>query len=264
MNASFSPAEELSTGNPVKSIIKALTALDILALQDVRRSGIGLFDLSRQLGIRPNTLHNILKTMVLCGYVSQNEDGKYIAGPKCDQISAIGRLISDNTLNGVIRPVLLSLSKKLGENVVFTVLSNGRRYQLVDIEGKGPVRVSMQYTGNSIYSLVTGRLLVAYADSAALQLIVENYGFPGKLWDNIEDMPALEKACYQLRQEKYMHMHNTQGELDTFGISILLGEEHLVACIGVFLPSYRCSDERSREILSSLEQARTEILNRLS
>ena len=39
------------SGNPVKSILKALHALDVLALQDVHRKGIGLFDLARQLGL---------------------------------------------------------------------------------------------------------------------------------------------------------------------------------------------------------------------
>lgn len=248
----------------VKSILKALRALDILALEDVRRKGIGLFDLSRQLGVRPNTLHNILKSMALCGYVTQNEEGRYMAGPKCDQISAVGRLISGNVLNGVVEPALQSLGKKLGETVVFTILANGRRYQLLVIEADSPVRVAVQDGGYSIYELVTGRLLVAYADSEARRLITEHYGFPGRTWGGAEDMDALNALCRQVREQPFLQLRNHSGELDTFGLPLLIGEGPLVTSIGVFLPAYRSTPQRREEIRSAMEAAREEIVQKLS
>lgn len=252
------------SGNPVKSILKALHALDVLALQDVHRKGIGLFDLARQLGLRPNTLHNILKTMALCGYVTQNDEGRYTAGPKCDQISAIGRLISGNVLNRAVEPALQALGRRLGETVVFTILSNGRRYQLLVIEGDGPVRAAVQDGGYSIYELVTGRLLVAYAGSEARRLIVEHYGFPGNVWGGATDMAALEALCQQLQKQPYLQMRNHSGELDTFAVPLLIGEERLVTSVGVFLPAYRSTPQRRDEIIAALEQTREEILRKLS
>ena len=249
--------------HPVKSILKALNALDILSLQDVRREGVGLFDLSRQLGVRPNTLHNILKTMALCGYVAQNREGRYMAGPKCDQISAVGRLISGNILNGIVEPALQSLGKRLGETVVFTLLSNGRRYQLLVIEADNPVRVAVQDGGYSIYELVPGRLLVAFAGSEARRLIAEHYGYPGKAWGGAEDMDALDALCRQVREQPFLQMRSLSGELDTFGLPLLIGEEPLVSSIGVFLPSYRSTPQRREEICSAMKAAREEILQKL-
>ena len=248
----------------VKSILNALRALDTLALQDVRRKGIGLFDLARQLGIRPNTLHNILKTMALCGYVAQNQEGRYVAGPKCDQISAIGRLISGNILSGVVEPALQSLGERVGETVVFTILSNGRRYQLLVIEANSLVRVAVQDGGYSIYELVTGRLLVAYADCEARRQIVGHYGFPGDVWGGARDMDALDQLCRQVREQPFLKLRNHSGELDTFGIPLLIGEEPLVASIGIFMPSYRSTPERQEEIVAAMLEAREEILRRLS
>lgn len=52
----------------VNSVKKALDILDILIFEDIDRRGISLKELSERSGIRPNTLHNILKTMKQCGY----------------------------------------------------------------------------------------------------------------------------------------------------------------------------------------------------
>lgn len=243
---------------------KQLNALDTLSLQDVRREGVGLFDLSRQLGVRPNTLHNILKTMALCGYVAQNREGRYMAGPKCDQISAVGRLISGNILNGIVEPALQSLGKRLGETVVFTLLSNGRRYQLLVIEADNPVRVAVQDGGYSIYELdnwpAAGGLRPG---SEARRLIAEHYGYPGKAWGGAEDMDALDALCRQVREQPFLQMRSLSGELDTFGLPLLIGEEPLVSSIGVFLPSYRSTPQRREEICSAMEAAREEILQKL-
>ena len=52
----------------VNSVKKALDILDILIFEDIDRRGISLKELSERSGIRPNTLHNILKTMKQCGF----------------------------------------------------------------------------------------------------------------------------------------------------------------------------------------------------
>ena len=186
-----------------------------------------------------------------------------MAGPKCDQISAVGRLISGNILNGIVEPALQSLGKRLGETVVFTLLSNGRRYQLLVIEADNPVRVAVQDGGYSIYELVTGRLLVAYAGSEARRLIAEHYGYPGKAWGGAEDMDALDALCRQVREQPFLQMRSLSGELDTFGLPLLIGEEPLVSSIGVFLPSYRSTPQRREEICSAMKAAREEILQKL-
>ena len=60
---------------PVKSVNKALDLLSILIFDDPGLKGVKLTDLAQRLKLPANTTHNLLKTMMVCGYVCQKEVG---------------------------------------------------------------------------------------------------------------------------------------------------------------------------------------------
>ena len=76
-------------------------------------------------------------------------------------------------------------------------------------------------------------------------------------------MDALDALCRQVREQPFLQMRSLSGELDTFGLPLLIGEEPLVSSIGVFLPSYRSTPQRREEICSAMKAAREEILQKL-
>ncbi|MDD5604259.1 MAG: helix-turn-helix domain-containing protein [Eubacteriales bacterium] len=97
----------------VQSVKKAAGIIDILVFSDIENGGIGLFDMARQLGLKPNTLHNLLKTLVHCGYVEQRPDSKYVAGPKCKAIGTVNIYAANTALNKAMRSKVTELSKKI-------------------------------------------------------------------------------------------------------------------------------------------------------
>ena len=73
---------------PVRSVKKALELLEMIALAPPAQKGISLSELAKRMQMLPNSTRNILKTMILCGFIGQNREGRYVTGAK---ISAMCR-----------------------------------------------------------------------------------------------------------------------------------------------------------------------------
>ncbi|HBL83358.1 MAG: hypothetical protein A2Y17_05280 [Clostridiales bacterium GWF2_38_85] len=257
MNTNTNTKENTAKDNPVKSIIKAFGLLDIFIFEDLERKGIGLVELSKQVGIKPNTLHNILKSMIKCGYVVQNSEGKYAAGLKCAKISMVNKLISQKLLYDVLLPRLKVLRKAIDENVTFAVLSNGKRYGIFSLEADKPVKAVAEKNNSSIYSVVTGISLAVYADDEELQKIIEAYGYPQGIC-NIEELKAM---LAKKQKELYYTALQHNDELETFGVSVILTSDgtRIVCSAGVYMPAYRCNDELRQKIINELLQLKTDL-----
>jgi IclR family acetate operon transcriptional repressor len=235
---------------PVQSVKKALDLLDILVFEDVRWEGISLSELSRRSGLRPNTTHNLLKSMAACGYVAQNAESKYIAGPKLGEISMIKTLVSPD-IQGIIVRKLQEAVSQLGESLVFATLVNGRRVSLAQIDAERAVRVVLPQKLSYIYEMPTGRILVAYADKHQLHQIKQVSGLPGELWDNISTDEALDEARSEIREAGCAVIFEEK-ELVTFGCPVLNASGRLLGALGCYAPLFRCPPARQREILKEM------------
>jgi DNA-binding IclR family transcriptional regulator len=108
--------------NSVKSVVKALNILDKLAFDDIERNGIGLVELAKKMDMLPNTLHNIIKSLVICGYADQNEQGKYIVGRRFKEMETLGKLSYRGIVEKVFMPVMKTIKEKTEETVILAVL----------------------------------------------------------------------------------------------------------------------------------------------
>lgn len=240
--------------NLVNSIIKALRTLDILLCEDYERKGITLSSLSKQTGIRPNTLHNILKTMIHCGYVRQNENSCYLAGSKCEQIGSDNRI--RKVLEQKIQPILKKTCRKVNEGIVFYTLMNGGKVPQISINNDEIINIDhSRYNEINFYEKITSRVLAAFADKAALQEIIERWGFPGKHWDNLNDEKSLEKALEKIRKQGFGILNEIPKKVISFAVPVLDKESVLMGTIGCFAPEFRCDLNKRKFIIESLKEA---------
>ncbi len=188
----------------VRSILKALRILDIFGFDDPQDGGFSLGELSRRTGIAPNTLCKILKTMVRAEYLTQDAGHRYHSSHKTSMIHMVSAPhfeISDK-----VAAIIQSLSDDLAITAYFTTLSFGERKTILQTtfgsDHKNVIRNDAT-TDRFIYTKPTGRILVSYANSGQLNDILARWGFPGKHWDNIGDLPQLVRQREQLRQQGY-------------------------------------------------------------
>lgn len=250
--------------NLVKSVIKALKVLDILLFEDIQRKGISLSDLSDKLGIRTNTLHNILKTMIFCGYVEQNEQSLYRAGSKAEQIGFINKLMVDNK-DSELEKKLKELSKKIKETVVFYMLAGGNKVPVLKVEPDNIIKIDYSMINEqNFYSKPTGKILTAYASDYELELIKKRWGYPGKYWGDIDNKEELQSRLADIREKGYIENVSGNESLFAVAVPVIDSSTQLVGALGSYAPLFRCDNKKRDMIVTELKNTAANIKDGLN
>ncbi len=238
---------------PVKSVQKALGLLDQIVLEDVTGHGVALAELAKTAGIPLNTAHNLLKSLVACGYVALNGRGVYVAGAKCRQMGLIARFADAGTRSRLLAE-LQRLVDEEGEACVCTILVNGARVMVGSVDSTHAVRVAHATIESvSFFGKATGRMLAATADAEERREILERQGLPGPDWDGIADETSLQQALESVRADGYCLISDQ--EFLAIGCPVFRADGKAWGALGIYAPAYRCSEERRLRLLQSLLNA---------
>ena len=198
--------EENKKAGPIRSVKKALDLLEILLFQDIKRNGVRLTDMAAKLNIPEATARNLLKTMIGCGFVAQNDDARYISGEKCQKIGKINKFASE-TMDKIINRALNKFIEKIDENITLGILVNGYRNIITEISSTKTIKIMYERVNvYNIYTMATGRVMAAYADQDELAQIIAKNGMPGENWNNIDNLVTMKK---QAKIKKVYHQAKT-------------------------------------------------------
>ncbi len=239
---------------PVKSVKKALDLLSLLVFEDQEMRGIELGVLAARFGLPPNTAHNLLKTMSVCGYVAQNTAGRYIAGPKSRRLGLLNQ-VENNLFKENLSIIMERYTAEINEAMVFVTLHGGKRVVLIRTEpALQVIRIDQQVVETtSIYEQPTGRVLTAFATPEDYQLIVKNNGPPEKNW------PGYERDIVKIRKERQCLIYPNPNRVNSFAMPVIDSRKHLLGAIGCYSPAFRCGQQLKEKILTVLRQAVMEI-----
>ncbi len=247
------PTENTYKEVPVTAVKKAFDLLSILLFEDPEGNGIALGELAARLGMPPNSAFNTLKTMRLCGYVEQTPGKKYIAGPNCRRIGADNYIDSDLFKNRLGK-VLAEYSQRLQEALVFTVLIDGFRNVVARSEpSKQVIRIDSRIIDHkqSIYSLATGRVLIANAEPGEYRQILRRNGDIFDLWPEYEtDIPLIRKQGFC----DYCNHKAVRAMAVAFRT-----HSGALASIGCHAPCYRSCGSSFYAIIEELQRASAEL-----
>lgn len=243
----------MEIARPVKSVVKAMALLDRIALDDAARQGVTLSVLAQELGLPQNTVHNLLKTLIVSGYVAQQGRGVYVAGPKCAQIGRVSQCADPH----VYQRVMASLHRFVdaeGEACVCSTLVNGERVTVAVVDSTHTVSVShATIDGEPFFAKCTGRMLAACATDAELQQILTRQGMPGPRWNDIHEEKHLRSELKKLREQGYSLLNDPRDELVAIACPISDGIDPPWGTLATYAPAYRCSEERCRQLLARLQ-----------
>lgn len=238
----------------VLSVKKAFDILDILVFEDIHSKGVSLTKLSEKTDIKPNTLHNLLKTMISCGYVQQNENSHYMAGKRCKQMGIINRFRITPEISEILNPALYKLCSSTGEAISFYVLDNGDRICYTNIQSSDIIKVD--YTmleENSIYDYPSGKVLVANCDKEALKEIVKKHGYPREYWNNASNMKQLEAEIEKAKKRVCLKRTSPDGKVVSYAIPVFTNDKKLLGSAGVYMPAYRANEQKEKLIIQELD-----------
>ncbi len=236
---------------PVRSVKKACDLLDAVLFEAPRRGGLSLSELGARLGMPANSARNILKSMIFCGFISQQEDSKYIPGPKCLQIGRLDRLMSETILNR-IQKHLTVLCDEVAEATIFAVLSGAERVVVARSMPNQLVSVNQNaiQTGK-LYQCATGRLLTAYATPEERAEIVRRHGYPGELWDNLNDETEFNRALEAVRSAGFYAIRHK--ELAGWGFPVMK-RNGILGAVGCYVPLFRCTPKKEEMVMQKLRE----------
>jgi len=236
---------------PVESLRKGLEVLELLS-RAPGEDGMPLAEIATRMDYKRTTAHNLLKTLVICGFAVNDGEGRYRLGSK------VGRLLRNRNAARPLSPDLLQplvqLAVELNENVVLTTLTGGTRRVLARATGQQIVQIDAdRFDGEHtlMWEAVTGRILAAFAPRDELDELLANEGLPGVNWQGIATRPALATALQFLREQTYAESHERTAA--SLAVPILDGDT-LLGAIGTHLPDFRWQEECREPFLNAMRR----------
>ncbi|MCC7494042.1 MAG: helix-turn-helix domain-containing protein [Fimbriimonadaceae bacterium] len=246
---------------PIQSIQRSCAVLDQLAEAAARGEGVGLQVVAEALGVPVTTAHNLLKSLVACGYAGRGEQRRYTLGPRALDLARAARLSAGGLAAAAAEAA--ELAERTGESVVVTTLVHGRRQVLRRFEGSAVVRVNAAFDDQApLWAMVTGRVLAAFATPAELQAVLA-LGPPSAAWPELHRASDLEPALAAIRAAGLAEAITGQQEVVSMAAPILDRQGQLLAALGLYLPAFRATSEASAGLRAELLATAARVTARL-
>jgi DNA-binding IclR family transcriptional regulator len=154
---------------PLRTVVHAL---ELLRAFDVEEEWLGVRELGRMLDLNSASVHNLLSTLAVGGFVEQNADTrKYRLG--LGIIKLAGVKLAQLDIVGVASPLMKQLTEVTGETTALSVLYGDELLYLAKVESAKPVRVASRIGGSApIHCSANGKALLAYRPSAEIDRLL--------------------------------------------------------------------------------------------
>jgi DNA-binding IclR family transcriptional regulator len=251
------------TGQPAKppspSVDRALSILHTLADQP---DGMGVSELSRALHEAKSSLHAVLLTMELRGFLHKDPLTKrYKLGP---QLLVIGAAYSRHTnLLSAFQAVAAQLVQRCGETVQLAMLHGRHILYIGKHEGTHQVRLAAQVGGQlPAHATALGKALLSGLDDAAIATLFEGVALEQLTSQTIGRLDELRRALAEVRAQGYAFDHGeTNAELRCVAAPVYDVSGVISAAISVSVPITRMDAQREAE-LAELIRAHAQDLSR--
>jgi len=190
-----SPTTAPSDAGLVRSLDRALAILDALAATP---QGVGLVDLSRQVGIAKSTAHRLLSTLEYRGFVARcPEDGRYVPGPKVSGVI-------DAMAAPRLRAVLEELARECGESVNLGVLRGAEIVYVERVESRHALRWGLTVGSRvPVHCSGMGKAILAELAPAARQDVLRASPLQRLSHRTITDPAALDAELRRVQADGY-------------------------------------------------------------
>lgn len=236
-------------------IIQAVDrALRILDLFDEYERELKITEISQRMGMNKSTIHSLLKTLQLHGYIEQNqENGKYRLGMKLFERG--NHVVHGLDIRRIAKKHLLDLTMKTGQTVHLVIL-NGREGVYIDkVEGKGAVLYSRIGRRVPVHSSAVGKVLAAFAPPETLTAMMNGYEYTPHTANTITDQDRFLLELDRVRQRGYA-TDNQENEPGIFCVAVPIMDHsgHAVASMSMSSPISGLEDDQFENHLRLLKQ----------
>ncbi|XXD11482.1 IclR family transcriptional regulator [Klebsiella sp. R445] len=237
----------------IQSVERALTILDLFNEQATE---LKITDISKQMGLSKSTLHSLLKTLQLHGYIDQNpENGKYRLGMKL--VERGNFVVGTIDIRQKAKSWLTELSQHTGQTTHLGILDGREGVYIEKIEGKlAAIAYSRIGRRLPIHATAIGKVLVAWLSEAERQPLLEGYQYTAFTPATITSREALLAALAQTRANGYAldSEENEQG-VRCVAVPVWNHESRVIAALSLSTLTSRVDDDELARFRALLETA---------
>lgn len=251
------PSDPKGTVKAVQSVERAFLLLEILA-----ESGgtLSLTDLAATSGLPQATIHRVMKTLTLNGYV-RREGKTYSLGPN---LIFLGRIASE-MLGAWARPTLMRLAEQIGETANLAVLDADDVVYLTQVPSDRYFLRMFTQVGRRLapHATAVGKVLLSGLDPDKLDWIIKYRGLPEVTSRTITNENALKKQLDIVRMQGFA-IDDGEHELGVRCVAVPVPHAPRRLALSVSGPESRVSLARTHDVVPALELAAAELSELLS
>ena len=239
-------------------------ALDIIEFLYQNGEEASIREISAATGLFGSTIHRILSTLKLRGYIHQNENNsKYWLGSK---FYGIGNAVKENMpLAEIVEPYADAIAKKYRETIYTAIpyyQSTLPQQVIVSKVSYSPYIFKNSPEVGSInfsHGAATGKCMMAYY-SDKLMDEYRKHPLPTLTHKTITEWPVMDEELRRIRINGYA-MESEEEELGTtcLAVPILDSKDNLIASISLSGPTAMVFEYKINDILADLKDAANKI-----
>ncbi|MFA7185386.1 MAG: helix-turn-helix domain-containing protein [Victivallales bacterium] len=182
---------------------------------------ITLDSLSKATQLNKGTLCNILKTLIEIGYVEKTGAGSYKLSPKLLELTtpfSKARIVEELSQRHT-----QVLAKETRESCVASTLRENQVHIIAQTQYERSLMINVYsvYKDLSLYGSVSGQVLVSHLSAKSQAALTESIGFPGKEWNNINNLEDLKRSSREIVDTRLCTSWNREKEILSLAVPIL-------------------------------------------
>ncbi len=241
----------------VPSVNRALRILELLAQS---RRGLTLSDISRKLALPKSSVHLLVKTLELMGYLKNNRvNGTYHFGLKLVTLSHSA--LENLDLRERARPFLQDLMRTTGLTVHMAILEQGEAVIIEKVEAPGLLRLAT-WVGRRLdaNSSGVGKALLAFAPEANLDQRLTGRALARHNRNTIASPDRLARELKKIRELGYA-FEDEEGEIGfrCIGVPIYDAGNRAISAISVAGTTAQIPKEKVSRLASAVKAAALDI-----
>lgn len=244
-----------------KTLIQSVErALNILEVVRDSAGAVRAVDIARAVGLSPAAANNIVRTLFLRGYLTQDDKGHYLLGGKSYLLGTAAD--TWGALRAAAREPMLTACKKSKYLCFLGVECQSQMIAVSITEGNGPMLIPRNQDWlDQLHSTAAGKILLAamsperygdFKDRAVLRKLTEK---TITVWDELDrEMQAVRQHGFALCRDESVF------GLCSIGVPVMdRARQHVVAALAMVFATYYLNAESQDQMIRLLLTAAQDI-----
>jgi IclR family transcriptional regulator, KDG regulon repressor len=246
-------------------IIQAVDrALRILDLFDEHETELKITDISERMHLHKSTVHSLLKTLQVHGYIDQNpENGRYKLGMKLFERGNF--VIHGLDIRKIAKSYLMELSIKTGQTTHLVILDGTEGVYIDKVEGPmATILYSRIGKRISVHCSAVGKALIAFKSPQELKKILKDYVYHVQTQNTITN-EAQFLAELSIISERGYSIDNQENEPGVRCAAVPIRDHtgQVIAAISISTLITQVNDEELDKFISLLKKDAEEISQKM-